>query len=74
MNASPAADIAVRVNGEARRVAPGATVAKVLEDLAIDARAVAIELDGAIVPRGELARRELHDGARLEIVRFVQGG
>lgn len=75
MNQAPAEpQIGVRVNGEARQVPAGATVAAVLESMAIDPRLVAIELDGRIVPRGALDMVSLNDGARLEIVRFVQGG
>jgi thiamine biosynthesis protein ThiS len=66
--------IGVRVNGEARQVAAGATVAALLESMAIDPRLVAIELDGRIVSRAALDTVSLDDGARLEIVRFVQGG
>jgi thiamine biosynthesis protein ThiS len=64
----------VRVNGETRVVPEGSLLGGVLAELALDPRLVAVELDGAIVPRGSLADQPLRDGARLEIVRFVQGG
>ncbi len=64
----------LRVNGEARLVPEGTTLPALLESLGLDSRTVAIELDGRIVRRSAPTPPELHDGARLEIVRFVQGG
>lgn len=37
-------------------------------------RSVVVEHNGAAVAPSEFARRELHDGDRLEIVRIVAGG
>jgi len=62
------------VNGEAWRGAAGSSVADLLLQLGLDARLVAVELNGEILPRTERAARELRDGDRVEVVRFVQGG
>jgi len=66
----------VRINGEARELAVGATVASVVESMstAPAGRGVAVALDGEVVPRGEWAGTELSEGMRLELVVAVQGG
>ncbi len=67
-------DIRVILNGEPRRLAPGATVAALLAQLELDAARVAVERNLEIVPRSTFADAALADGDRLEIVHFVGGG
>lgn len=62
------------VNGEPREVAEGSTVLDLLTDLGRHPRTVAVEHDGDILPRDRYGATVLRDGARLEIVGFVQGG
>lgn len=66
----------VLVNGEARELAAGATVASLVASLpgAPQGRGVAVALDGEVVPRGAWSETELGDGARVEVVVAVQGG
>ena len=66
----------VVVNGEARELPPGTSVAAVVESIhgAPDGRGLAVALDGAVVPRGRWQNVELSDGAQVEIVVAVQGG
>ncbi len=64
----------VIVNGEPRALPEGATVATVLRDLDLPERGIAVALDREVVPRGQWDRTVLGDGARLEVVRAVQGG
>lgn len=73
MNAAPAG-IELSVNGEPWHGALGTSVAGLLQQLGLDARLVAVELNGEIVPRDERAARPLRAGDRVEVVRFVQGG
>ena len=61
------------VNGEARQVAPGTTLAVFLETLGIRGR-IAVEIDGEIVPRSSHATRLLQPGERVEIVHAIGGG
>jgi sulfur carrier protein len=35
---------------------------------------VAVAVDAEVVPRGQWAATELHDGARVEVLRAIQGG
>ncbi|HWU02809.1 MAG TPA: sulfur carrier protein ThiS, partial [Novosphingobium sp.] len=62
------------VNGEQRRIAPGASVADLVADIGLNPAKVAVERNGAIVPRSTLADVALADGDALEIVHFVGGG
>lgn len=66
--------IAITVNGEARDVAPGATVAALLGAIGLDLRKVAVERNEEIVPRSTYAEVALAPGDRLEIVHFIGGG
>ncbi len=64
----------IEVNGEAREIAPGTTVAALLEQLGLGGVLVAVERNRDIVPRAEHAQTAIADGDRLEIVQFVGGG
>ncbi|MBC7521976.1 MAG: sulfur carrier protein ThiS, partial [Sandarakinorhabdus sp.] len=62
------------LNGDPRRIAPGATIAALLAELDLDAAKVAVERNLEIVPRSTFGAAVLADGDRLEIVHFVGGG
>jgi sulfur carrier protein len=66
----------VIVNGEATELADGATVAAAVEALELPAagRGVAVAVDAEVVPRGQWGAHELQEGARVEILRAIQGG
>jgi sulfur carrier protein len=66
----------VTVNGEARRLPAGATVATVVEllDVGPGARGVAVALDGEVVTRSLWPATELREGALVEVVAAIQGG
>jgi sulfur carrier protein len=66
----------VMLNGAEAVLNDGATVAAALESLDLPAggRGVAVAVDAEVVPRGEWAATELHEGARVEILRAIQGG
>jgi sulfur carrier protein len=66
----------VLLNGESAEFLDGATVRTALESLDLPAagRGVAVAVDAEVVPRGEWARTLLHEGARVEILRAIQGG
>lgn len=71
-NAGP--QTSITVNGEARALAPGLTVAGLLAALGLDARKVAVERNEAIVPRSTYHSTALTPGDSLEIVHFIGGG
>ena len=66
----------VVLNGESTELADGATVETALEtlDLPGAGRGVAVAVDAEVVPRGQWGSTELHEGARVEILRAIQGG
>jgi sulfur carrier protein len=66
----------VLVNGEPKELEAGATVQSALAVLALEGgeRGVAVAVDAEVVPRGEWPRRELSEGARVEVLRAIQGG
>jgi sulfur carrier protein len=64
----------VIVNGEPTELAPGATVDTVLAVLEVPDRGVAVAVDAEVVPRGEWREHELSEGARVEVLRAIQGG
>ena len=68
------AQLALTVNGEPRRIVPGASIADLVTTLDLDPRKVAVECNGVIVPRSTLCEAQLGDGDVLEIVHFVGGG
>ncbi|MBU3694949.1 MAG: sulfur carrier protein ThiS [Rhodocyclaceae bacterium] len=66
--------LCVCVNGAPRQCPPGATVASLVDALALAGRRIAVERNGAIVPRSQWGSQMLADGDRLEIVGAVGGG
>jgi sulfur carrier protein len=68
--------VTIVLNGEAHDIAPGTTVRALLEALDVPggARGVAVAVDAEVVPRGEWETTELDEGARVEVLRAIQGG
>ncbi len=66
--------IDIVVNGEARKIARGTTVARLISDLGLGDRRVAVERNRDVVPRDRHASCQLEPGDRLELVTFVGGG
>lgn len=64
----------VHVNGEARELPDGVTVADLLSRLAVTAPRVAVEVNARVVVRARHADTRLADGDQVEIVTFVGGG
>ena len=74
MASNPAATtLSLTVNGEPHRVAPG-SVADLVRALGLDPAKVAVERNGEIAPRSQLAAIAIAEGDVLEIVHFVGGG
>jgi sulfur carrier protein len=66
----------VVLNGERAELPDGATVADAVaaSGAAEDGRGVAAALDGEVVPRGAWEATTVAEGARVEVLRAVQGG
>jgi thiazole synthase len=63
----------ITVNGESRRTS-AATVADLVREIGLDPAKVAVERNGEIAPRSQLAAFALAEGDVFEIVHFVGGG
>lgn len=70
---SPAMTKSITLNGAPHRSA-AATIADLVRELELAPEKVAVERNGAIVPRSTLGEAPLADGDTLEIVHFVGGG
>ncbi|WP_370261421.1 sulfur carrier protein ThiS [Limnobacter sp.] len=64
----------VTVNSKIQHMAPGSTVADLLEQLQLAGKRIAVEMNGEIVPKSQHASTPLLAGAELEIVVAVGGG
>ena len=65
----------VTVNGAERVFAsPGATFAELVREMGFEGKRIAVERNGAIVPKSRHGDTRLEQGDRLEIVGAVGGG
>jgi sulfur carrier protein len=62
------------LNGEPRPLDRPRNVMSLIEELGLSGKKLAVERNGAIVPRSEFGRCDIADGDRLEIVVAVGGG
>lgn len=63
----------ITVNGE-KTVVERISVLALLEQIAIDPKRVAVELNLDILPKSDYGTTLLNEGDQLEIVHFVGGG
>lgn len=63
----------IQLNGEAYELPDGSTLANLIDSLQIEGR-LAVEVNGAIVPRSRFADHDLQHQDRVEIVRAIGGG
>jgi sulfur carrier protein len=66
--------IQLSVNGRSRQIGANVNVTRLLDELELSGKRVAVEKNGEIVPRSRYADTVLEDGDRLEIVVAVGGG
>lgn len=66
--------ITVTVNGEARELAAGSSVADLIEQMGLSGKRLAVEIDQEIVPRSQHASTKLAAGNRIEVVHAIGGG
>ena len=62
------------INGEARELDDGLTVAAMLDSLELPKQRVAIELNRRVVRKQEWETTAVAAGDRIEVVHFVGGG
>jgi sulfur carrier protein len=66
--------IQIVYNGEPRAMPVGATVAALLDELGLNVRHVAVEVNQELVPRAKHASWSLAPGDKVEVVTLVGGG
>jgi sulfur carrier protein len=66
----------ISLNGQQSDVRAGETVAAALArlNLTLDARGVAVAVDGEVVPRAQWESLALAEHARVEVLTAMQGG
>ena len=67
-------ELELLVNGEARSVAANCTVSRLLDDLGLADRRVAVAINRDVVPRSTFQSHRLSPGDRVEILEAVGGG
>jgi len=68
------APIRITLNGAQRELPAPLTFTQLLDELELAGRRLAVERNGAIVPRSAYADSRLADGDRIEVVIAVGGG
>jgi len=66
--------ISIQLNGEARTVCAGLSLAALAQELGFKPEKIAVERNLEVVPRSTLGDVMVEDGDQLEIVHFVGGG
>ena len=64
----------IYLNGELRRLENTLSVARLLDEMGMNGRRIAVEINRTIVPRSGYADRLLEPGDRVEIVQAIGGG
>ena len=64
----------ILVNGDAFKLAEQATIATLLEQLALAGKRLAVEVNEDIVPRSQHGEYRLNAGDRVEVVHAIGGG
>jgi thiamine biosynthesis protein ThiS len=64
----------IKVNGQRTTLPPGAVVAALVANLALEGKRFAIERNGEIVPKSRVDATTIEDGDEFEIVIAVGGG
>ena len=63
-----------RINGEARVVPDGSTIADLLESFGLPAKNVLVEHNGEPVTRDDFSHQTIRGDDRIEIISMVAGG
>ncbi len=64
----------IHLNGDRYPLNEGATVAALIDALALKGRRIAVEVNEEVVPRSRHAAYRLKEGDRVEVVHAIGGG
>ncbi len=63
-----------RINGDERELSPGTSIGELVSEVAADAKAVAVALNRAVIPRREWDAVCVTEGDDVEIIAPFHGG
>ena len=66
--------IKIKINGKEKQISANFKILKLLKDLKIPVKKVAIELNEEIVDKKKLGKINLKKNDKIEIVHFIGGG
>lgn len=64
----------ITINGETRELKENATIVEMLDNLALPAERIAIELNREVIRKKDWASVVLNNADKIEIIHFVGGG
>lgn len=64
----------IQLNGARRELSEKETVFGLVSSLDLAGRRVAVEVNGAVVPKSEYERHRLREGDRVELIGAIGGG
>lgn len=64
----------ILLNGESRPLDSGTHLAQLLQELELEGKRLAVEINREIIPRSQYANTELKNGDTIEIVHAIGGG
>lgn len=64
----------ITINGEERELSGSLTVSEMLENLALPAERIAVELNREVIRKKDWTSVRLNDADKIEIIHFVGGG
>ena len=64
----------ITVNGEAKTLSSGETVADLVNELGFGGKRLAVEVNLEVIPRSCHAQHQLQPGDKVEIVHAIGGG
>ena len=70
----PLEQIHIQLNGKPHQCKADATVAQLLQQLDLNGKRLAVELNAMIVPRSRFDQQTLNEHDKVEIVRAIGGG
>ena len=64
----------ITLNGKKQKLREEMPLSRLLAEFKVEERAVAIEVNGNIIPRSEFSNLEIKEGDTIELLRVVGGG
>jgi thiamine biosynthesis protein ThiS len=64
----------IYLNGESKSVADNLTISNLIEDLSLENKRFAVEINLDIIPRSQFEQFTLKDQDKVEIVQAIGGG